>query len=178
MTDDRTLRAARYAVRVYPEIVRVQATVADYFGITRAELFKPCRRRSIARPRQIAMWIVRQSGRYSLPEIGRAFGGRDHTTILHGVRLVNAMMQADAEFAGLVLRAWAHCVDTNQPQAVESKNPGTVYSSTGAYSLVDRPASRTLQGACPPYVAQSTAGRNGGVAPCSCVPSPPLGPMP
>lgn len=177
MTDVRTVLAARYAARVYPDIVRVQAVVADYFGVNRAELFKPCRRRSIARPRQIAMWIVRQSGRYSLPEIGRAFGGRDHTTILHGVRLIDTMMQADAEFAGLVARVLAH-VDTNQPKAVESKNPGTVSSSTGAYSLVDRPASRTLQGACPPYVAQSTAGRNGGVAPCSCVPSPPPGPMP
>ncbi len=66
----------------------VQKTVADYFKIKVADMYSQKRTRAIARPRQIAMWLARELTTHSLPEIGEAFGGRDHTTVLHACRTV------------------------------------------------------------------------------------------
>lgn len=69
-------------------IENIQKTVAEYFKIRVAELLSKKRTRSIARPRQIAMAIAKELTNHSLPEIGDAFGGRDHTTVLHACRKV------------------------------------------------------------------------------------------
>ena len=69
-------------------IENIQKTVADYFKIRVADLLSKRRTRSIARPRQIAMSLAKELTNHSLPEIGDAFGGRDHTTVLHGCRRI------------------------------------------------------------------------------------------
>ncbi|MDP1527064.1 MAG: chromosomal replication initiator protein DnaA [Rhodocyclaceae bacterium] len=67
----------------------IQKTVADYYKIKVADMFSQKRTRAIARPRQVAMWLARDLTPHSLPEIGDAFGGRDHTTVMHACRTIN-----------------------------------------------------------------------------------------
>jgi len=69
-------------------IENIQKTVAEYFKLRVSDLLSKRRSRSIARPRQIAMALAKELTNHSLPEIGDAFGGRDHTTVLHGCRRV------------------------------------------------------------------------------------------
>ena len=69
-------------------IENIQKTVADYFKLRVADLLSKRRSRSVARPRQIAMTLAKELTNHSLPEIGNAFGGRDHTTVLHGYRRI------------------------------------------------------------------------------------------
>jgi chromosomal replication initiator protein len=66
----------------------IQKTVADYYKIKVADMFSQRRTRAVARPRQVAMWLARDLTPHSLPEIGDAFGGRDHTTVLHACRTI------------------------------------------------------------------------------------------
>lgn len=73
----------------------IQKTVADYYKIKVAELFSRKRTRAIARPRQVAMWLCREVTSHSYPEIGSAFGGRDHTTVIHAVRTIEALRAKD-----------------------------------------------------------------------------------
>lgn len=76
-------------------IENIQKTVCDYFKISRSDLLSSRRTRSITRPRQIAMALSKQLTRHSLPEIGNAFGGRDHTTVLHACRKVDELCSDD-----------------------------------------------------------------------------------
>ena len=76
-------------------IENIQKTVADYFKIRVADLLSKKRSRSIARPRQIAMALAKELTNHSLPEIGDAFGGRDHTTVLHGCRRVGLLRETE-----------------------------------------------------------------------------------
>jgi len=76
-------------------IENIQKTVADYFKIRVAELLSKRRSRSIDRPRQIAMALAKELTNHSLPEIGDAFGGRDHTTVLHGCRRIRALRETE-----------------------------------------------------------------------------------
>ncbi len=76
-------------------IENIQKTVAEYYNIRLADLSAKTRSRSIARPRQVAMALAKELTTRSLPEIGRAFGGRDHTTVLHGVRKVAELKESD-----------------------------------------------------------------------------------
>lgn len=69
-------------------IDNIQRTVAEYYKIKMAELLSAKRNRSVARPRQVAMALAKELTSHSLPEIGEAFGGRDHTTVLHGCRKI------------------------------------------------------------------------------------------
>jgi chromosomal replication initiator protein len=69
-------------------IENIQKTVADYYKIKVAEILSKRRSRSVARPRQVAMALAKELTNHSLPEIGNAFGGRDHTTVIHAVRKV------------------------------------------------------------------------------------------
>lgn len=73
----------------------IQKTVADYYKIRVADVLSKRRTRNIARPRQIAMAIAKELTNHSLPEIGDAFGGRDHTTVLHAVRKVKELRETD-----------------------------------------------------------------------------------
>ena len=74
----------------------VQKTVADYFRIKVSDMYSQKRTRNIARPRQVAMWLCRELTDHSLPEIGEAFGGRDHTTVLHACRTIVSLRFKDA----------------------------------------------------------------------------------
>jgi len=76
-------------------IENIQKTVADYFKLRVGDLLSKRRSRSIARPRQFAMALSKELTNHSLPEIGDAFGGRDHTTVLHGCRRIASLRQAD-----------------------------------------------------------------------------------
>ena len=76
-------------------IENIQKTVAEYYKIRLADLSGKSRSRSIARPRQMAMALAKDLTSKSLPEIGKAFGGRDHTTVLHACRKIAELREAD-----------------------------------------------------------------------------------
>lgn len=76
-------------------IDNIQKTVAEYFKIRVSDLLSARRSRSITRPRQIAMSLAKELTNHSLPEIGDAFGGRDHTTVLHACRKVTSLREGD-----------------------------------------------------------------------------------
>lgn len=76
-------------------IENIQKTVAEYFKIRVADLLSKRRSRSIARPRQLGMALAKELTNHSLPEIGDAFGGRDHTTVLHGCRRIAALRETE-----------------------------------------------------------------------------------
>lgn len=78
-------------------VENIQRTVAEYYKIKVADLLSKRRNRSVARPRQIAMALAKELTNHSLPEIGDAFGGRDHTTVLHACRLIAGLRQSDAD---------------------------------------------------------------------------------
>jgi chromosomal replication initiator protein len=80
-------------------IENIQKTVADYFKIKVSEMYSKKRFRSVARPRQVAMALAKELTQQSLPEIGEAFGGRDHTTVLHACRKTQELRETDQEFA-------------------------------------------------------------------------------
>ncbi len=76
-------------------IENIQKTVAEYFKIRNSDLLSNRRSRSITRPRQVAMALSKELTNHSLPEIGDAFGGRDHTTVLHGCRKIAELRESD-----------------------------------------------------------------------------------
>jgi len=78
-------------------VENIQKTVADFYKIKVADMYSKKRPASIARPRQIAMYLAKDMTQKSLPEIGELFGGRDHTTVLHAVRKIGAERQKNAE---------------------------------------------------------------------------------
>ncbi len=77
----------------------IQKTVADYFKLRTSDLISQRRTRSLARPRQMAMALIKELTNHSLPEIGAAFGGRDHTTVMHACRKVKELMEIDSVFS-------------------------------------------------------------------------------
>jgi chromosomal replication initiator protein len=79
-------------------IENIQKMVAEYYKIRVADLLSRRRTRSITRPRQLAMALAKELTNHSLPEIGDAFGGRDHTTVLHACRKVEELRELDARF--------------------------------------------------------------------------------
>ncbi len=74
----------------------IQKATSDHYGMKQADLLSERRNRAIARPRQAAMWLAKQLTTRSLPDIGRRFGGRDHTTVLHAVRRIEALRAEDS----------------------------------------------------------------------------------
>jgi len=78
-------------------IENIQKTVADYYKIRLSDLHSKKRTRSIARPRQLAMALAKELTNHSLPEIGDAFGGRDHTTVLHGCRKIEELRESSRD---------------------------------------------------------------------------------
>ncbi|KRV72086.1 MULTISPECIES: chromosomal replication initiator protein DnaA [Pseudomonas] len=78
-------------------IDNIQRTVAEYYKIKIADLLSKRRSRSVARPRQVAMALSKELTNHSLPEIGVAFGGRDHTTVLHACRKIAQLKESDAD---------------------------------------------------------------------------------
>ena len=80
-------------------IEEIQKRVAEHFNIRLADMHSARRARAVARPRQVAMYLAKQLTSRSLPEIGRKFGGRDHTTVMHAVRKIEELRETDAAFA-------------------------------------------------------------------------------
>ena len=80
-------------------IEEIQRKVAEHYNIRLSDMIGPKRVRTVARPRQIAMYLAKQMTSRSLPEIGRRFGGRDHTTIMHGVKKIEELRDADHSLA-------------------------------------------------------------------------------
>lgn len=77
----------------------IQRKVAEHYNIRMAEMSSARRARAVARPRQVAMFLAKRLTSRSLPEIGRKFGNRDHTTVLHGVRRIEELIQSDMALA-------------------------------------------------------------------------------
>ncbi len=80
-------------------IDEIQRKVAEHYNLKLTDMHSARRARAVARPRQIAMYLAKQLTARSLPEIGRKFGGRDHTTVMHAVRKVDELMEDDAQIA-------------------------------------------------------------------------------
>jgi chromosomal replication initiator protein len=80
-------------------IDEIQKRVAEHFNIRFSEMTSARRARSVARPRQVAMYLAKQLTTRSLPEIGRKFGGRDHTTVMHAVRKIEELKLSDRALA-------------------------------------------------------------------------------
>lgn len=80
-------------------VEEIQRKVSDYYNIRMSDIIGPKRLRSFARPRQVAMYLSKQLTSRSLPEIGRRFGGRDHTTVMHGVKRIEELKQTDGQIA-------------------------------------------------------------------------------
>lgn len=89
-------------------IDEIQRAVADYFNLRLAEMLSERRARNIARPRQIAMYLSKQLTSRSLPEIGRRFGGRDHTTVMHAVRKIEDLRRDDSQIDDDITRLLRH----------------------------------------------------------------------
>ena len=80
-------------------IEEIQRKVSEHYSIRLSDMIGPKRLRTIARPRQVAMYLAKQLTPRSLPEIGRRFGGPDHTTIIHGVRKIEELMSIDSQLS-------------------------------------------------------------------------------
>ncbi len=77
----------------------IQKRVAEHFNVRLGDMHSPRRARAVARPRQVAMYLCKQLTTRSLPEIGRKFGGRDHTTVMHAVRKIDELKREDSALA-------------------------------------------------------------------------------
>ncbi|MBL4807131.1 MAG: chromosomal replication initiator protein DnaA [Rhodobacteraceae bacterium] len=80
-------------------IDEIQRKVADHFNLRMSDLLSARRARAVARPRQVAMFLSKMLTSKSLPEIGRKFGGRDHTTVIHAVKRIEELKQSDSQIA-------------------------------------------------------------------------------
>jgi chromosomal replication initiator protein len=80
-------------------IEEIQKRVAEHFNIKISDMHSARRARAVARPRQVAMYLAKQLTSRSLPEIGRKFGGRDHTTVMHAVRKIEELRSLDSSFS-------------------------------------------------------------------------------
>ncbi|UWQ74917.1 chromosomal replication initiator protein DnaA [Leisingera sp. M658] len=80
-------------------VEEIQRKVSEYYNIRMSDIIGPKRLRSYARPRQVAMYLCKQLTSRSLPEIGRRFGGRDHTTVMHGVKRIEELKTTDGQIA-------------------------------------------------------------------------------
>ena len=95
---DYTQEILRDVLAVHDRLItieNIQKTVADFYQLRVADLLSKRRTRSIARPRQMAMFLAKSLTEHSLPEIGNAFGGRDHTTVLHACRKIESLCETD-----------------------------------------------------------------------------------
>lgn len=85
--------------RKYPFIAEIQKVVAEHYGLDRSDMCSSRRAQDVARPRQVAMYLSRRLTLRSLPEIGRRFGNRDHTTVMHACRRIEQLSATDPELA-------------------------------------------------------------------------------
>jgi chromosomal replication initiator protein len=114
ITVDFTKEALHDLISLQDKLVNIdniQKTVAEYYKIRIADLSSKNRRQSITRPRQIAMSLARELTSHSLPEIGDAFGGRDHTTVINACKRISELKESDVKVAedyANLLRSLSH----------------------------------------------------------------------
>ncbi len=96
-----TLGIAGISVKIARRLTvkHIQDTVAHFYQIPAREMRSARRSRSVARPRQIAMYLTRELTPKSLPDIGGLFGGRDHTTVMHAIKRIEALSAIDGDIA-------------------------------------------------------------------------------
>ena len=102
ITVDQVREALRDLLAIHDRqisIDNIQRVVAEYYKIRKSDLLLRRRTRTIARPRQMAMYLAKELTKHSLPEIGEAFGGRDHTTVLHAHRRIAELKQSNSDIA-------------------------------------------------------------------------------
>tara|TARA_R110002020_G_scaffold44911_16_gene128849 strand:- start:1523 stop:3043 length:1521 start_codon:yes stop_codon:yes gene_type:complete len=97
-TVQETLSDSRYMAGQRLTVDRIQRAVCEEFNVTLTDMTSKRRARVIARPRQVAMYLSKKLTKRSLPDIGRRFGGRDHTTVMHAVKRIDELRASDAEF--------------------------------------------------------------------------------
>jgi chromosomal replication initiator protein len=100
ITIEQVKRALRDLFAIQDRLVsigNIQRIVAEYYKIKISDILSKRRNRTIARPRQMAMYLAKELTNHSLPEIGEAFGGRDHTTVLHACRKIAELREASAD---------------------------------------------------------------------------------
>lgn len=85
--------------RRYPPVKAIQHAVADHYDVTVHDILSSRRTARVVKPRQIAMFLAKKLTLKSLPEVGRRFGGRDHTTVLHAVRKIESLAQEDGDLS-------------------------------------------------------------------------------
>ncbi|AUI65054.1 chromosomal replication initiator protein DnaA [Glaesserella australis] len=98
ITVDAVREALKDLIASYDHLItieNIQKTVAEYYNIKMTDLKSKSRTRSVARPRQMAMALAKELTNHSLPEIGREFGGRDHTTVMHACKTINELRDTD-----------------------------------------------------------------------------------
>jgi len=96
------LRHLVYAQDRKPTIDTIQKTAADHFAIKQSQLKEKSNTRQVVFPRQVAMYLVKELTNASLPEIGRAFGGKHHTTVMHSIRRIQQQRQTDPDLNRLI----------------------------------------------------------------------------
>ena len=111
-------------------VENIQKTVADYYKIKVADMYSKKRPASIARPRQIAMYLAKELTQKSLPEIGELFGGRDHTTVLHAVRKISRRAPAADRAEPAAARAGTDAEGLNDECPATASNPGDSSGTT------------------------------------------------
>ena len=116
-------------------IEEIQKRVAEHFNIKIADMHSARRARAVARPRQVAMYLAKQLTSRSLPEIGRKFGGRDHTTVMHAVRKIEELRATDAELRRGCRAACAGCWRAE---------PGRLSPHADRTRMLDRPTGFAL----------------------------------
>ena len=97
-TVQETLSDSRYMAGQRLTVDRIQRAVCEEFGVTLTDMVSKRRARQIARPRQVAMYLSKKLTKRSLPDIGRRFGGRDHTTVMHAVKRIDELRADDIDF--------------------------------------------------------------------------------
>lgn len=120
-------------IKRWPTIAEIQARVAGFYHIPLIEMTSARRAREVARPRQVAMYLAKRLTPNSLPAIGRRFGGRDHTTVMHAVRQIEALSREGGSIAHEVFDLTASLSrdpTTNRPTVF----PTTIHTTTLACS--------------------------------------------
>jgi chromosomal replication initiator protein len=97
-----------------PAVSDIQQVVAAHYAITMLDLLSRRRSRAVARPRQVAMYLARHLTQLSLPEIGRHFDHRDHTTVSHAVTQIDRLMRCDRAMAGAVAELQQQLLEPGQ----------------------------------------------------------------
>jgi len=110
-------------------VASIQAKVCAHYGIPMSSMASSNRERRFARPRQVAMYLARELTPQSYPQIGRLFGGRDHATVMHGVRMIASLRQHDSEIDAQIRSIQAKLSPAFLP--AEEQSPAILFDGVG-----------------------------------------------